>query len=329
MGYVYTYPTWVQNAALHNDWLMIQLLVAAGGVIKASADGIAAYSSSASVITSTTPWATGANCYGNAKAWVRVQMPDGFEYLFVAGSGGAVTLTRKVKISTTNPFTGGSPSATVAPSATGEVVIAGGGTDAAPTYAQASRTGYANWGRFLGVAQTTAPYGFWCANLGVGGQTVEHITFRDPLLGYGAGDTDPTIYRFAMSNVAAIGSWYDMDQTSCFSKYGAAYTGTPALAPGIINSSGVPTPFVPGPGGAFSALGANPANGLYYTPRIRWGRDYNRGAAYGHKGLSTFFRARTWGDAKSGKMASVDTRNDHVVVGDFLAYWPGAPLVGG
>jgi len=119
-------------------YLLVSTLVTAGWVVKASGDGVASYSAASGA--SVTSGNTGALGFDNTNAWVRIQAP-------AVNGGSIVNQTRewtfqrgttnnkgwRFKYSASAGFTGGSPSATVTPSATDEVIMVGAGTDASPT----------------------------------------------------------------------------------------------------------------------------------------------------------------------------------------------------
>jgi hypothetical protein len=324
MSWAYTLPTWVQNAC-HPDWLLIELLVKSGAVIAGSGDGLSAYSASGSVFTASSQWLTGANRWGNVNAWVRIQFPDGREVINTSG-GDTATTKRRTKISPAAGFVGGSPGAARAPSATDEVVVCGSGSDASPVCGIASRQTYGGKGRFVGAIQTTAPYGFWAATLGIGGASTEMITFHDPMAVYGTGDPDPMVYRWMPQTDGFTGKVWEWRDT-CWARLGASYMGVNAQYYAARNNSGgainnltndIPT------------LGPNPANGLYAAPRLRWARPGRLSTPNGRKGISSLFRMNltevalnTFYVLTSGRFVSVDAAHDHLVLGDMLAYWPG------
>ncbi len=133
----YTYS--VNNAPATGAVAMYQLiagLVAAGWVKKADSDGTV-YSATGVQVTS---GASGTNGLGNNSAWVRLQAPA-VNQGTVANQTREITIQRgtsdllwRIKYGASALFTGGSPAATVTPSSTDEVFMAGGGTDAAPTF---------------------------------------------------------------------------------------------------------------------------------------------------------------------------------------------------
>ncbi len=135
MAYIYS----VNNAPATGAVAVYQLiaqLVAAGWIKKMDSDGTV-YSATGVQVTS---GASGSGGLGNNSAWIRIQAPalnngatvnQTREFTFQRGTS---DLLWRIKYSSTAGFTGGAPAATVTSSSTDEVFMAGGGTDAAPTF---------------------------------------------------------------------------------------------------------------------------------------------------------------------------------------------------
>ena len=106
------------------------VMVTAGWAVKASGDGLSAFSSTGDVITS---GGSGAGGFGNGRAWIRIQSPS------ISGAQREFTMQWiaanqvRVKYSSSAKFTGGTQNSTTTPTATDEAVHTGGGTDSAPT----------------------------------------------------------------------------------------------------------------------------------------------------------------------------------------------------
>lgn len=167
---------------------LVEMLVSAGWSYKASGDGLSGFSSTGKIFTSTNAVALG---WHNARAWARVTDPaSGREFVFQHDAASNV----RIKYSRSAKFTGGTPSATVTPTATDERYIRGGATDATPTYGtwldnqvSIGRT------RFQGVAYATAPYGFWFVGQQSPGGTVTASLMMDPVVSV-AEDIDPVVF---------------------------------------------------------------------------------------------------------------------------------------
>lgn len=175
-----------------------EALKTAGWTVDTSGDGLSAYSASSDVITGS---GSGANGMNNAKAWLVLKAPGA-----VGGSTRRLCLqmvstlqtaaSMRIKYSLANAFSGGSPSATVTPSATSEVVIRGGGTDASPTGQRMFSDATAGTHLVYGVADQASPYGFMYAHVRTSstGDLAEMRFGLDPLVSPPgvdhSGDTD-------------------------------------------------------------------------------------------------------------------------------------------
>jgi hypothetical protein len=114
-------------------YLLITTLLAAGWTKPADSDGTT-YSAIGTQVTS---GGSGANGFNNFSTWIRVRAPavngQNREFVFQRSGGGDGRFWR-IKYSAGAGFTGGSPTATVTPSAADEQILTGGGTDALPSY---------------------------------------------------------------------------------------------------------------------------------------------------------------------------------------------------
>jgi hypothetical protein len=174
---------------------MVEMLVSAGWSYKASGDGLAGYSSTSKIFTGT---GSGALGWNNAKAWARIQNPAGTkEWLFQHDAAGGA----RIRYSPAAKFTGGSPSATVTPTATDAVTLRGGGTDATPTYGAGWFTSAVTTSGvvFQGLARGSAPYGFWFAGQVSSGGAKQACLIYDPVTG-APEDLDPYVIQAAHTN---------------------------------------------------------------------------------------------------------------------------------
>lgn len=115
-------------------YVLLAHLEANGWVVQQDSDGTT-YSAGGTQLTS---GAAGANGFGNNSAWFVVREPvasGGVREFCVQKSDAGSNAKFRIKRSPAVKFTGGTPNPTRVPSATDEVVMLGGGTDAAPTYA--------------------------------------------------------------------------------------------------------------------------------------------------------------------------------------------------
>lgn len=173
--------------------------------VAASVEGAAINTSSAGSGTHTINPLTG---WGNASAWGRIQDPGGVkEFTFQMNITAAATV--RFKFSPSAKFTGGSPSVSVTPSATDEVVLLGAGTDASPTFGGWFDTGTIatpNTVIYQGVALAAAPYGFWFASqvqgtslVGGSSPSKSSVLMLDPVTTV-AEDTQPYVIYFDSGN---------------------------------------------------------------------------------------------------------------------------------
>jgi len=161
------------------------MLVTAGWSVKMSGNGVAEYSSTGLFATD-----TNAN-FANAKCWFRIQSPDTQrEFIFQHDNAGGA----RIKYSPSAKFTGGSPSATVTPSATDEKYVRGAASDATPSYGATFFASGTTSGtvRYQGFAQGTSPYGFWFAGANSPGGAISTGFCFDPVTGVPE-DTDPFV----------------------------------------------------------------------------------------------------------------------------------------
>jgi len=118
-------------------WAVITTLIAVGWTQIGSGDASTYANGSAGPVSGS---GSGANGLNNNNAWVRLRAPavnggaivnQTREILFQRG---AAETAWRLKYSASAGFVGGSPSSTVSPTATDQVVMAGAGTDTSPTF---------------------------------------------------------------------------------------------------------------------------------------------------------------------------------------------------
>jgi hypothetical protein len=305
--------------------LLFTMLTGAGWVCKASGDGLSAFSSTTSVFSAGNTGAPGANAFGQNQAWFRIQDPGGTrELVFQRNSTGGM----RIKYSPSAHFTGGSPSATQTPSATDEQYIAGGSTDAAPTF-------YANWlvagvntgtVKFQGAALGTAPYGFWYGSTATGSGQTSTGLIMDPVTG-DPSDNDPVNFHSGgqIANVAFKGpSLGDPTQSPVAS--GSAYN------PGFYNtgktiwlSSAALQYYVGQSGNTIGGTGGaiSPFSGNTVGMPVFWYRTGSLPTAQGPKGISTMIR---WTGV--ARTTSIDTAGSKawICMGDVYLPWDGSTV---
>lgn len=184
--------------------LLTEMLAGAGWLYMESGDGLSSFGAG-KVFTNFT--ASAANSWNNSKAWVRMQDPGGTkEFVFQTGpgTGGAIDRTVRFKYSPGAKFVSGSPSATVAPSATDEKMVLGSGTDASFTSLLWHNTSVPSGTViYQGAAMAAAPYGFWFSAQVQGVSLLNHqksaTLMWDPVAAVAA-DTDPYVIHVGAQN---------------------------------------------------------------------------------------------------------------------------------
>jgi len=226
-------------------YLLSTTLVTAGWTVMSDSDGTTYDSNGGQVTTG----AAGAGGLGNVRAWIRLQAPtvgSNTREITIQRSATGVAATDdrawRIKYSANAGFTGGSPAATVTPSATDEVFMLGGGTDASPTFAPASwfnaNAAY-RWHIAAGGAAENYSFVAWGHVLGAVASMATSIAL-DVLApgGYSVLDIDPAVmYCSTAINTIATD----------------------------IHSSGAPTANVTNPAKARAWLGATSAAGASLT----------------------------------------------------------------
>lgn len=301
------------SVAMYN---LLALLFGNGWVVKSSSDGTT-YNATGNQLTN---GAVGAGGLGNASAWFRIQAPDAARELVVQRSAANNTQWR-IKYSPATHFTGGAPAATQVPSATDEVVLLGGGSDAAPTMATlfGADAGY----RHNLMVDNASPYGFYSFGFPTGGGNPSHCFIMDPLVagGFNALDGDP--YVFVINGTTGALSV-------------ATLTSLSVGPQGSLKNGGVQTmvvvtslaPFVvAGATAIVQSLGVSSFNGYDPLLPMIYARRSAESAPTGFKGYSSFLR---WLGATR---ATADTltllaAGDNIAVRDVALPWNGsAPTV--
>lgn len=261
---------------------LLTQLCAGGWIVKRWSDGTTL--SSDNVNLTSNPYgssSSGANNLGNTSAWFRVAAPGGSrEWLFQRGSGDATwTVSRSVA-----GFTGGSPSATTA----------GTATDATALFSAATLFS-ATPGRWFVSVDNASPYGWTAFAITLGGGNVLTFLADEPLNAatVPAEDADPYLW-IGYYNVGgfASSSWrsYTGSGAQSWKRWTAAATNARvALAVVEITFVGVVAPAtdsttgqigqtpvgareVPIPIQVFRNAAASTSSGWCgYTTRMRWG----------------------------------------------------------
>ena len=312
-------PTTILTPA-HFLQLFRTTLKAAGWTSQGGGDGLAAYSAVSAdlVFTSAQPWVAGANGFGQVRAWERLREPGGGrELVWQYGAVTGIAGQWRVKISPVSRFTGGTPSATQVPSATDEFVLAGGGTDASPTYVRYSiSTSTLESSRLVAMVDQSSPYGLWFSTVGPAAAPQRLFYFHDPIVDASTSDPDPMVYLAAngannnVSRNAQLSATEAATAPGPISRINTTYVVTPAQYPAVTASLSGITSLV-------RSIGGNLSDAKYYSPPVRYDR-----ATSSSKGISSLFR---WclNSFAFGSVVTLSSAYDRIVIGDVLAEWGG------
>lgn len=185
-------------------YLLAATLVTAGWSVIADSDGTT-YNSSGGQVTSGSAGAGGLN---NSNAWIRLQAPlVGSNTREITIQRGATSRGWRVKYSANANFTGGSPSNSQTGSATDEVFMLGGGTDASPTFNTAwfNTDGGYRW--HIACGGTTEFYSFVAVALTSTTTTANNAIFLDVMASgsYPSEDVDPAVMYCSTAGSGGIG----------------------------------------------------------------------------------------------------------------------------
>lgn len=347
-----------------------QTMVQAGWTVMSWSDGSTVHGAAGagflgfSTASDGTPnHAGGANSANNTNAWILMQQPPATAGAWAPPYGGFRQLTFQRGSSTsvwrikyshsgsyTAPATAGTAAATPVQNATlaDEVILAGGGTDAAPTF-----TTMFTAGGFEGVMHThcladdgsgSSPYGFCMVTIpnGLGTSVLGNFLF-DPLLSGTAapGDIDPfvfysdnnsseVIFSFTITNVAwaldtsggifSPHGWYRKGQT------GSGFQPCAALFPYTFNSYLVAGKNNPNVGG--TGMGANHITGLDDIFTIPYVRRSTQTSPTGYKGFSSIMRGNANGRFTGDTLSLVNpgVSRDRLVVNSCNIPWDGVTI---
>lgn len=299
-------------------------LKSVGWVVKASGDGLSAYSSTTDIITSMT---SGANGWLNARAWFRIQSPSGNEeYTFQR----TAATTVRAKISHFAKFTGGSPSATVTPSAADEAILLGGGTDASPTSFSAS--GLTGYRHYIGM-DADAPYSWYSLVIFPGGYTsgtasaIPYFMAQD-----GLSQIEPTdasqIFTMMCGSASLLQTSFATASSYTLSSSGAYLC---ARYPSTNTTSVLPIGWnMVGLNASSTAMAGNCSGNIItlkeeLLPFGLWRSTSLVSPAF--KGLAATFRLLGANKAP-GDTLSVNSTRDKIIIGQFVFPWDGSvPVV--
>jgi hypothetical protein len=282
-------------------YTLLTTLVSAGWVVKADSDGTT-YNSVGGQITG---GGSGTNGLANSNAWFRVQAPavnvgtvvnQKREFTFQRGT---TNLVWRIKYSASAGFTGGSPGSSQTPTATDEVVMTGGGTDASPTFFSMLPTD-ATYRLNIAAGGSTEFYSFIGFGCVAGSTNASYAFFLDNMSAssYPSSDVDPAVVYFGTNGFNSIAEVI-VSTTSATSN-----TTNPAKARawlGSTSAAGILTSgtnnqninmAVYGSGiiGGTNTLGSNPFTNKDDLVPCPWMRNTGSTTPLGWKGFSTLFQ---------------------------------------
>jgi hypothetical protein len=269
---------------------LISTLVSAGWTVLGSGDGTSGhYSSTGNII-----YHGYAAAYGwrNVGAWIRIQSPvipaTGQKREFIFQCGSATGLSIRIKYSpnvtgTSGGFTGGSPAAAQTPSAADQIYVAGGGTEASPTY----QTWAGSFGDLQFACNVVADTGalnyawYMCVVNASSGLSNGPNMMMDTLEPgtYDPNDTDPCVVYWASSSTSGYGA--ELTSANVFGFMGAIASANwlnVQLTPGYYNSA-LYNP---------AAGGSNAWSNKDVCTTVSWA--YNTNPFLGFKGVSQLLR---------------------------------------
>jgi len=266
-------------------------LVTAGWTQVDSGDGLALHSAGA-----VTSGASGASGLGNSTAWFVVRDPNSVRSF--CWQRGSTNLVWRTKYSASAGFTGGSPTATQVPSATDEVVLNGGGTDAAPTF----QTLFGTDGtlRFNCVAgDTTVGYAFYWDAFTSGLPSGTHYGMHLEVMAAGsfpAADTDPAVVYLVAQGNGGAGTTAPWGFDLILSEYARAFLSNTHTTGNWVQV--VAMPYMDRSLNAYKIPAISAGDGVAPNPfsakddgfPIPWARTVGKSAPIGWKGFGSFLR---------------------------------------
>lgn len=289
-------------------WELKELLVDAGWTVTQSSDGTT-YNATGDQLAAETD-------LDNDLAWFVVQSPAGREFCWQTSDPASTPEEWRLKYSPAEGFGSGAPDATTTPTGTDEVIMVGGGTDAAPTF-DVLFNASAGSINFQAAAQDGGEYGWWMLCY-LDATAADTLVFCDPMVpgSYPTEDGDPVVVCARSSATAT--------------QFGSLQTVGTTLAPlGLLDTtyqnlfglnyehSGART--LPA-GNGITAV-ANPFNARQETAPVIWQRP-SLVSPNGWKGVSQLLR---WngGSNSSGSRVTIRSDYDHVVFGHLVLDWDG------
>jgi hypothetical protein len=300
------------------------LLLSANWILKGNGDATNVSDVADNTATAAgTDYITSAGAMAATNAWWRVRMAGTSPQMEFVFQRGTTNLVWRIKFSPTG-FVGGTATATRVPSATDEVVLCGGGTDASPTFTTifAADGGY----RLHIIADNAAPYGWVYVTYPNGGGNPNGAMMLDPLTGTAVGDTTPyAVYLSQSVGSAFRGSGVSLDFTN---ESGASaplvYLSTTLSAANFVRALPNGYGFA---GGSVMIIPGNTGSNPFDAKDLELPPIYMRRATLsgltGYKGISSLMR---WNGTTraTGDTHTVSTTRDRIIVGDITLPWDGS-----
>lgn len=192
-------------------YVLKEALKAQGWTHVASGDGLALFSTGSDQITNGD---SGANGFDNTRAWITLQQPSGGSGAYAGtrqitlqigdGAGASLGSTARIVYSPGGTAVTGACDANTVPTFSDEVILVGGGTPAAPTFASFCPGGIVGAvdKMHVVVGDASENFGFWTTIRNNSQPTFNGFTFIfDPIVEPLTGDDDPfVITAYTSSN---------------------------------------------------------------------------------------------------------------------------------
>lgn len=299
-----------------------QFMVTVGWKVSASGDGYITYDPFADVITHSS---TGVGGLANQKSWfVLEHKTNGRAFLFQRGDADN-KFKLKYSVTSFNDSSGASSDITPKPLDGKEIILAGAGTDVAPSFEQIFKTQNTNIRCHFLAQVSDSFYGIGWAMFGnsAGQNSMSFMHAFDPMLSSYAEDKDPyVIYIDKSTNIGSI-SAFNTPDAKIWAYYRKDYT-TDELATTIQG-------FEPSANGfnIVSSLPTSPYTGKDGTVPVIYARRINASQTQlfpsGIKGQSTLFKWHLQ-SRNNYFLFSLRDQEYRVVVGNVSLPWNGDPI---
>lgn len=304
-------------------YLLKTTLVSAGWLVKADSDG-STYNSAGGQVTS---GSTGAGGLGNSNAWIRLQAPTvGSNTREITIQRGTTDLVWRIKYSANAGFTGGSPGVSQTASATDEVHMSGGATDAAPTFTSLFTTN-ATYKWHIGAGGAAESYSFYAYALSTPGAIIQNTIALDVMKSgtYPSQDVDPAVMICTNSGNSVLINSVQSNTTGPAAA--RAWLGPTSAAGSSLTSNNVNVGLERFAGNlGVSGFAVNPFSGkdtLWSTVYLASNSNSSR-SPQGLKGASTLFKL---GSMARSTLDTLNVAKDYIYLGALWLPWDGSTPV--